>query len=64
MMKADISIVQSKKGTEIMAEGMNTGVLGNLFELFQNREAFDLYVCPKCGKVEFFVPLLIISMNS
>ena len=38
-------------------EGMNTGVLGNLFELFQNREAFDLYVCPKCGKVEFFVPL-------
>ena len=38
-------------------EGMNTGVFGNLFELFQNREAFDLYVCPKCGKVEFFVPL-------
>ena len=38
-------------------EGMNTGVLGNLFELFQNREAFVLYVCPKCGKVEFFVPL-------
>ena len=38
-------------------EGMNTGVLGNLFELFQNREAFDLYVRPKCGKVEFFVPL-------
>ena len=38
-------------------EGMNTGVLGNLLELFQNREAFDLYVCPKCGKVEFFVPL-------
>ena len=31
-------------------EGMNTGVFGNLFELFQNREAFDLYVCPKCGK--------------
>lgn len=38
-------------------EGMNTGIFGNLFELFQNREAFDLYVCPKCGKVEFFVPL-------
>ena len=32
-------------------EGMNTGIFGNLFELFQNREAFDLYVCPKCGKV-------------
>lgn len=38
-------------------EGTRIGVLGNLFELFQNRETFDLYVCPKCGKVEFFVPL-------
>lgn len=38
-------------------EGMNTGMFGNLFEIFQNREAFDLYVCPKCGKVEFFTPL-------
>lgn len=37
-------------------EGMNTGLFGNLFELFQNREAFDLYVCPQCGKVEFFIP--------
>ena len=38
-------------------EGMNTGLFGNFFELFQNREAFDLYVCPQCGKVEFFIPL-------
>lgn len=38
-------------------EGRNIGVFGNLFEMFQNREAFDLYVCPKCGKVEFFTPL-------
>lgn len=37
-------------------EGTRTGVFGNLFELFQNRENFDLYVCPNCGKVEFFVP--------
>ena len=36
---------------------MSTGLFGNLFELFQNRESFDLYVCPKCGKVEFFIPL-------
>ena len=28
-------------------EGMSTGLFGNLFELFQNRESFDLYVCPK-----------------
>lgn len=38
-------------------EGARFGVLGNIFELFVNKEAFDLYVCPKCGKVEFFVPL-------
>ena len=30
-------------------EGFLTGV-------FTNKESFDLYVCPKCGKVEFFVP--------
>ncbi|MDP4207391.1 MAG: hypothetical protein Q8928_01125 [Bacteroidota bacterium] len=39
-------------------EGVRTGVLGNLFELFVNRESFDLYICPKCGKVEFFTPLI------
>ncbi|MDD3036461.1 hypothetical protein [Bacteroides sp.] len=38
-------------------EGMNSGLFGNFFELFQNREAFHLYVCPQCGKVEFFMPM-------
>ncbi|NDV84412.1 hypothetical protein [Bacteroides sp. 51] len=38
-------------------EGTRLGVLGDFFELLQNREAFDLYLCPKCGKVEFFSPL-------
>ena len=38
-------------------EGSNPGLFGNIFEIFQNREAFDLYVCPECGKVEFFVPM-------
>ena len=28
----------------------------NLSELFTNRESFDLYCCPICGKVEFFLP--------
>ena len=37
-------------------EGRRYGVLGNLFELFVNKESFEIYVCPKCGKVEFFVP--------
>ena len=29
--------------------------LGNLGELFTHREEFDLYVCPRCGKIEMFV---------
>lgn len=37
-------------------EEFKTGVFGNIFELFVNRESFDLYICPKCGKVEFFTP--------
>jgi ribosomal protein S27AE len=38
-------------------EGARIGVLGNIFELLVNREKFDLYICPKCGKVEFYTPL-------
>lgn len=37
-------------------EGTRTGLLGNIFELFTNREKFQLYTCPKCGKVEFYLP--------
>ncbi|MFB6340107.1 hypothetical protein ACE1ET_00210 [Saccharicrinis sp. FJH62] len=39
-------------------EGFNTGVLGGLFELLVNKESFELYLCLKCGKVEFFSPLI------
>ncbi len=38
-------------------EGPKLGIWGDLFEVLINRESFDLYVCPKCGKVEFFTPL-------
>lgn len=38
-------------------EGARMGVLGDFFELFVNKESFDLYTCPKCGKVEFFIPI-------
>jgi Zn finger protein HypA/HybF involved in hydrogenase expression len=38
-------------------EGPKFGILGNIFEAFVNKESFDLYACPKCGKVEFFIPL-------
>ncbi|WP_313398795.1 hypothetical protein [Stenotrophomonas sp.] len=30
-------------------------LLGNLGELFVNREEFDLHACPNCGKVELFL---------
>lgn len=42
-------------GTKKLHEGTRWGVLGDLAELFVNRESFDLYVCPRCGRVEFFV---------
>ena len=38
-------------------EGTRVGVLGNIFELLQNRIYFDIFVCPKCGKAEFYVPI-------
>jgi Zn finger protein HypA/HybF involved in hydrogenase expression len=37
-------------------EGTRFGIFGNIFEAFVNRESFDLYICPSCGKVEFFSP--------
>ena len=29
--------------------------LGDLGELFVHREAYDVYACPACGKVELFI---------
>ena len=42
-------------GTKSFHEGARWGVLGELGELFVNKEKFDVYYCPSCGKVEFFV---------
>ncbi len=42
-------------GTKRFHEGGRWGVLGDLGELFVRRERFDVYVCPRCGRVEFFV---------
>jgi hypothetical protein len=42
-------------GTKKFHEGVRWGVLGDLAELFVNRESFEVYVCPRCGHVEFFV---------
>ncbi len=40
-------------------EGPKMGIMGNLFEAFVNMESFDLYICTKCGKIEFFSPINI-----
>jgi hypothetical protein len=43
-------------GTKKLHEGTRAwDVLGGLWELFKNREHFDVYMCPRCGRVEFFV---------
>jgi hypothetical protein len=42
-------------GTKKFHEGTRWGIMGDLGELFVNKENFDVYHCPHCGKVEFFV---------
>jgi hypothetical protein len=38
--------------------------MGNFFEAFVNRESFDIYICKKCGKAEFFIPLVVDNLIS
>ena len=42
-------------GTHDFHEGTRWGVLGELGELFVNKQRFDVYVCPRCGRVELFI---------
>jgi phage FluMu protein Com len=42
-------------GTKRFHEGTNWGFFGELGELFVKRDQFDVYACPRCGRVEFFV---------
>ena len=42
-------------GTKKFHEGTRWGIMGELGELFVKRERFDVYYCPRCGQVEFFV---------
>ena len=42
-------------GTKKFHEGTRWGALGDLGELFVKKEHFDVYVCPRCGRVELFV---------
>lgn len=36
------------------------GTITNMLDLLESRLALDMYVCPNCGKVEFFKPLHIL----
>jgi len=42
-------------GTKNFHEGTRWGVLGDLGELFINKENLDMYACKSCGKIEFFI---------
>lgn len=42
-------------GTKEFHEGARWGLLGELGHLFEHSEAFEVYACPSCGHVEFFV---------
>lgn len=44
------------QGGKQFHEGINWGVLGALGELFVTSESFEMYSCPRCGHVEFFLP--------
>jgi len=43
------------QGTRKFHEGANWGILGEIGEIFVNKQQFDVYMCPRCGRVEFFV---------
>ncbi len=42
-------------GTKSFHEGRRWGFLGEIGELFVNREHFDVYCCGRCGRVELFI---------
>jgi len=56
-LRCNITMIFS--GTRKFHEGARTGVFGEIGELFVKRQLFDLYHCPKCGKIEFFAPVKI-----
>lgn len=43
-------------GSKEFHEGTRWGVIGNLEELFVDKQALDMFACKLCGKVEFFFP--------
>jgi len=42
-------------GTKDFHEGANWGVLGDIGEIFVGHTNLEMYVCPTCLRVEFFI---------
>jgi len=42
-------------GTRKIHDRIHWTTIGNLIELLSNMDSFDLYLCPRCDKVEFFL---------
>ena len=42
-------------GEKRIHEGTNWGVLGEIGEMFVKKEDFELYACPSCGSIEWFL---------
>jgi hypothetical protein len=42
-------------GSKEFQEGINFGILGDFGELFVSHTNLEMYVCPTCLRVEFFV---------
>jgi hypothetical protein len=49
-------VTMAYKGNYLFHEGTTVGKSVIFTDLFTNQVSFDLYVCPICGKVEFFIP--------
>ena len=49
------STAMNAVGKKRLEGGSDTGFLGAIGELFAKREEFNVYTCPRCGHVEFFV---------
>ena len=49
------NIVLRYAGKKEFHEGMKLGTLGDFFELFVAQMRLEMYVCPNCLRVEFFV---------
>jgi len=52
--QVELQFIGTKKFHEGGSQGTHV-LLGGWSELFTNREQYDVYVCPRCGRVEMFV---------